>query len=116
MKPSLLILFLSAVIHILSGQKPAEEVFTLLVGTYPTSGTTEDLYVCEFNSISGEIRLITHKTGIENPSYLAISPDNQYVYAVNEVSEGGLSAFRFNPATRDLEFINIHGSHEGTAY
>ena len=45
-----------------------------------------------------------------NPSFLAVAPGNQYVYAVNEEGKdkgsGKVSAYSFNKATGQLSFIN----------
>lgn len=80
----------------------------LLIGTY-TSGKSEGIYVYDFNSATGEA-VYKSKIKAPNPSFLAVSPNEQYVYAAFE--EGGktgggkVGAYRFNKKTGELSFIN----------
>src|SRR5690606_8608784 len=56
--------------------------FYMLAGTY-TSGESEGIYVCKFNPANGKVvKFDSIKTS--NPSYLSVSPDGKFVYAVNE--------------------------------
>ncbi len=41
-----------------------------------------------------------------NPSYLTISKDNRFVYAVNEEETGGVSSFKWNKDSTHLELIS----------
>lgn len=81
--------------------------YHLLVGTY-TSGSSEGIYVYRFDSQTGTFTLEHTEIGVENPSFLTVSPDNSYVYAVNEASgdNGAVSAFHFDNKTGKLTFIN----------
>ena len=88
-------------------------VFDLLVGTYTGSGKSEGIYVYRFDTGTGAItRLASAQT--VNPSYLVVSHDRQHVYAVNELpgdngpasQRGGISAFRFDPPSGQLTFVN----------
>lgn len=88
-------------------------VFDLLVGTYTGSGKSEGIYVYRFDTGTGAItRLASAQT--VNPSYLVVSHDRQHVYAVNELpgdngpasQRGGISAFRFDPTSGQLTFVN----------
>jgi 6-phosphogluconolactonase len=42
---------------------------------------------------------------------LAVSPNQQYLYAVNEVDTGGVSAFRIDPVSGKLKALNKVSSH-----
>jgi len=80
----------------------------LLIGTY-TSGKSEGVYVYRFNSTTGDFDSVSMiKTS--NPSYLAISPDEKFVYAVNENQDKGnggkVSSFTFDKQQGKLSFIN----------
>ena len=81
----------------------------LIVGTY-TGGKSEGVYVFSFDSRNGDAREVSHvKTS--NPSFVAISPDKQFVYAVHEDAAsngkgGEISAYRFNKSTGKLVYIN----------
>lgn len=81
----------------------------LITGTY-TSGKSKGIYVHQFNSVDGSSKEISH-IAISNPSFIAISPDEQFVYAVEEDADktgngGKVSAFRFNKQNGSLSFIN----------
>src|SRR5262245_53280275 len=67
----------------------------MLIGTY-TSGKSEVIYVYKFNSKTGEASFVS-KQAADNPSYLAVSPNKKFVYAVNEGKDdkGSVSAFGF---------------------
>jgi 6-phosphogluconolactonase len=93
---------------LLIGQKQSY----LLVGTY-TGGKSKGISVYRFNSQSGEASLVeTAET--TNPSYLAVSPDQQFVYAVNELGKakggGKVTAFRFDKNTGHLTELNQQSS------
>ena len=83
----------------------------LLIGTY-TSGKSEGIYVYNFNSITGENSLVS-TVKASNPSYLAVSPNNNMVYAVTEDASvtnkgtgGDVIAFSFNKKKGTLTQIN----------
>lgn len=81
----------------------------MLVGTYTSSGKSEGIYTYKFNSETGEATAVgVAATG--NPSYLTVSPDEKYVYAVHEIDRSGkggeISAFAFDKKTGALRFIN----------
>ncbi|SAL12306.1 3-carboxymuconate cyclase-like protein [Caballeronia sordidicola] len=88
-------------------------VYDLLVGTYTGSGKSQGIYVYRFDTANGTITQLTSAQAV-NPSYLVVSRDRQHVYAVNELpgdngpasQRGGISAFRFDPASGQLIFVN----------
>ncbi len=85
--------------------------FYLFVGTY-TTGKSEGIYVFRFNAASGKLTPVSTIQS-KNPSYLAVSPNGKYLYAVNEnggTKSGGVSAFSFNKATGKLHFLNSKSS------
>lgn len=81
----------------------------IIVGTYD-SPKSEGIYVFRFNSDDGSAKEISHvKTS--NPSFIAISPDERFVYAVHETKPqdgkgGDIAAFAFNKETGTLMLIN----------
>lgn len=86
------------------------KTYALLIGTYTSSGTNAGIYVYDFNSRTGDVNLKSKVAGEESPSYLAISKDGKHVYAVNEVRNGSISSFLFNPASGELSILNRVGS------
>ena len=81
--------------------------YYLFVGTY-TSGKSLGIYVYQFDATTGESKPID-SIASPNPSYLAISPTEKYIYAVNEnggVDGGEVSAYTFDKSTGKLFFLN----------
>jgi 6-phosphogluconolactonase len=83
----------------------------LLIGTY-TSGKSEGIYDIKFDSKTGDSKQVSSIKS-SNPSYLVVSPNQKYVYAVNENADstkytvtGHIAAYSFNKATGTLSFIN----------
>ena len=78
---------------------PAGNLNYMLVGTY-TEGKSEGIYIYKFNSGTGTYQYVNKATGIKNPSYLAVSPNYKYVYAVNELHNnnngGSITSYRFD--------------------
>src|SRR5687767_13063188 len=109
MKPFLLIMSTLLGATVSFSQKLTKEQY-LLVGTY-TGGKGEGIYVYKFNTEDGTFAELGHmKTS--NPSYLAISPNQRFVYAVNENEPGTVSAYSFDKKTGKLTKLN-HQSSKG---
>lgn len=90
-------------------QKTKNNTSNLVIGTYTQPGKSEGLYVYEFNSATGDLVYKAMAAGVINPSYLAISNDQKFVYAVNETGRenpGGVSAFQFDPQSGNLKLLN----------
>ena len=64
----------------------------LLVGTYTNKGS-KGIYVFKFDTATGKATELSHTDSAINPSFLTISKDKQFVYAVNETNEGEVSTF-----------------------
>ncbi|CAN5314911.1 lactonase family protein [soil metagenome] len=81
----------------------------LLVGTYTTGGKSEGIYTYRYNPNKNETTLVGVTKGVENPSYLVVSKDQKYVYAVNENhgdKSGEVSAFALDKTKGELKFLN----------
>ncbi len=80
----------------------------LIVGTYD-SPKSEGIYIYKFNRGNGAVTEVSH-TKTSNPSYVAISPDEKFVYAVHENAKDGnggeIAAFSFDKKNGILSFIN----------
>lgn len=87
----------------------AQKNYRLVIGTY-TSGKSEGIYIYDVDLNSGTASPVSVTKNIPNPSYLAVSPDQQFVYAVSERNGGGnagqVYAFAYNKNTGELSFIN----------
>jgi len=89
-----------------------QETSVLYVGTY-TDGESEGIYQFEFNSETGELTKNQLSITTENPSFIAYSPDKNFIYAVNETENGTVSSFKIE-ADKTLSFINkvtTNGAH-----
>lgn len=91
------------------------ETLYLYIGTY-TTGESEGVYVYRMNGVTGTLELASTAEAGENPSFLAIHPQCQYLYAVNEISEfegkpsGNVSAFAIDQTSGELTFLNRKSS------
>lgn len=82
--------------------------YYLFVGTY-TTGKSKGIYVFQFNSTNGEVVYVSNTDSCTNPSFLSVSPNGKYLYAVNETGReqpGHISAFTFDKTIGKLLFIN----------
>ncbi|WP_297089763.1 lactonase family protein [uncultured Draconibacterium sp.] len=88
----------------------AQEKQMFYVGTFTTEGA-EGIYYCSLNSQSGEISLENTFKGVDNPSFLRLSPQNDFLYVVTratpqvEPSGGFISAYQVGEKG-ELHFIN----------
>lgn len=93
-----------------NGNAQNSEKGKLYVGTFTNEGA-EGIYLCTFDHSTGEISLSKTFKGIDNPSFLKISPDRQFLYAVTRPSEaieksgGYIQAYKIDK-TGDLKFLN----------
>lgn len=77
----------------------------LLVGSY-SDGSTSGISVCRFDTVTGDSQILSEAKGILNPSYLTVSPKKEHIYAVNEGTQGGVSAFSFDKEKGIVTFVN----------
>ena len=84
------------------------ENYTLLIGTYTANGS-RGIYRTTFDPAKGTLGEAELVVEVDNPSYLALSEGNDYLYAV---SEGGkeensaLNAYRYDAQTGEFTLIN----------
>jgi len=96
-----------------SAAAPQRGKYLLYVGTYTEEGThSKGIYAYSFDASTGEIASLGVAAETTNPSFVAVSPNGRFVYAVNEVgtykgpNSGGVSAFAVDRATGKLTFLN----------
>ena len=100
--------FLSAICICFCTLLGAAQNYYLFVGTY-TTGKSKGIYVFQFNSKNGEVSYVSNTDSCTNPSFLSVSPNGKYLYAVNETGReqpGHVSAFAFDKNKSELTFIN----------
>ncbi len=111
MKKLLLIAsFLLPVLSYAQSKKPVPSTYDVLIGTY-TNGTSKGIYVYRLYEETGKLSYLNEFTNVDdtaftNPSYLCVSNNNKFVYAVNENTKGGVTALTFNANTGKMKFIN----------
>lgn len=80
--------------------------YTGYIGTY-TKGNSKGIYSFKLDVEAAIISDIKEVAQMENPTYLNISKNNHYLYAVNKKGEvGGVSSFSIDPVTHELTTIN----------
>ena len=95
-----------------SASRRAGDYF-VYVGTYTEqSAKGKGIYVYRLDGASGDITSLGLAAETTNPSFLAIHPNQRFLYAVNEISSyegqnsGGVSAFAIDHSTGKLTFLN----------
>jgi 6-phosphogluconolactonase len=86
--------------------------FYLFVGTY-TNTDSKGIYIYDFDSQTGHASWVSNTDSVTNPSYLTISKNQKYVYAVNEtngLNPGRITAYSFNKRNGTLHFLNTTAS------
>jgi 6-phosphogluconolactonase len=95
----------------LLGSQLQAQNYNLFIGTYTNSGKSEGIYVYSFNTLNGKLKPKSVAKGVSNPSFLTLSPNRKFLYAVNESGAASTaSAFALNSATGNLAFLNKQGS------
>lgn len=95
----------AAVISACSAQ--AQTSYNLVIGTYTAPGKSEGIYVYDFNTTNAELKQLSVEKNVINPSFLTVTEDKKFIYAVNEEAEKSMvSAFSFDAATGKLSFLN----------
>lgn len=90
----------------------SQQHYYLFVGTY-TNTTSKGIYVYDFNSATGDASLVSNTDSVTNPSWVTISNDHKFVYAVNETNganPGRVTAYSFDKNNGTLHFLNTTAS------
>ncbi|SHL24347.1 lactonase family protein [Flavobacterium chilense] len=107
MKRLYILLFSALALHTLQAQNK----FNLLVGTYTNTCDSKGIYVYEFDANTGEFKLKNSSENVVSPSYLSVSANNKFVYAVNENgTQSAVSAFSYDSANGKLKLLNTNAS------
>lgn len=85
--------FFSAIV--LCGTSALGEQESFYVGTYTDRSGSQGIYQASIDSVTGELGPITLAASVADPSFIALSPDEGNLYAVQELSgTGRVQAFR----------------------
>lgn len=91
--------------------RPIPGKFRVYIGTY-TRGESKGIYSFALDTGAGTLVPEGLMAETPNPSFLAIHPDGNYLYACNELDKfndqpsGALTAFSINPANGRLDKLN----------
>ena len=82
----------------------------VFVGTY-TQTTSKGIYVYDVDTDTGVMEYVSHVGGITNPSFLVLTPDARFLYAVGETGDphGGVFAYAVD-ASGTLAPLNSQSS------
>jgi 6-phosphogluconolactonase len=86
---------------------------------HPDGGTpSKGIYVATFNSATGDLGVAQLAAEIPDPSFLAISPDQRFLYAAIETQpESFASAYAIDASTGKLHLLNkLSSGGAGTAF
>jgi 6-phosphogluconolactonase len=75
------------------------------IGTYTKPGGSKGIYRVQLNESTGQLSEPMLAAESDNPSFLAIGKGGKFLYAVNEVRNGDVSAFAV-AADGKLQFLN----------
>ena len=81
-----------------------KQEFHVYFGTY-THETSQGIYRSRFNTETGALTEPRLAAEIESPAFLALHPNERFLYAVTEISEGAVSSFAIG-ADGELTKIN----------
>lgn len=94
-----------------AGSSPHEQL--LYIGTYTENGRTDGIFLVRLDTATGALRRVGAVDAGPNPSFLAIHPNGRWLYAVNELDDGGVSALAIDGATGTLSRIDDQRTHGG---
>lgn len=113
-KPSIAYTYLPAVLFgCLCLFAKAQQHTFLFVGNYTQGTPNKGLFVYAFNNETGQLKKLSHVPNITNPSFIAIAPNGQYLYACTDTkmpNAGSVSAFKIDSINGRLTFINKQAS------
>jgi len=78
---------------------------TAYVGTYTKPQGSKGIYMLRLNESSGQLSAPELAAESDNPSFLTISKNGKFLYAVNEVNNGDVSAFSIEAGGK-LKLLN----------
>jgi 6-phosphogluconolactonase len=87
-------------------------VYWVYVGTYTGGERGRGIYLMELDVLAGKLGAPRLAAASPDPSFLAIHPSREFLYAVNESGaiqgrrDGGVSAFAIDQTTGTLELLN----------
>jgi 6-phosphogluconolactonase len=104
------LLFSTAALAMLGAATPAANgQYIAYVGTYTNQRPTpksKGIYAYRFDAKTGKFTSLGLAGETSNPSFIAVSPNHKFLYAVNENNQGTVSSFAIDAATGMLKALN----------
>ncbi len=87
----------------------------LLAGTYTSGEGSKGIYLYRFDADTGSSDSVG-MVEVDNPSYLTLSPDERFIYAVSEEGEANsaVHAFSFDKRIGRMELLNSQPVNSGS--
>jgi 6-phosphogluconolactonase len=102
-----LFLTLNAFTNLVAQHKQLNPKLNLIVGTYTTNCESDGIYIYSFDTKTGDFVFKKATSKTINPSYLSVSSNSAFIYAVNENGdESAVTAFSFNNDNKTIKLIN----------
>lgn len=77
-------------VAVMSATSVSAGTIRLYIGTYTNGDSlSKGVYTCTFDDATGQLSEPSLAAELKNPSFLAVHPSGKFLYAVNELSEGG---------------------------
>ncbi len=93
----------------------------IYIGTYTkkeghVDGKADGIYTYHLDPETGMMKQLGVTTGIINPSFVTVSPNGRYLYAVSETgpdvgTTGYVYAYAISPTTKTLTYLNREPTH-----
>jgi 6-phosphogluconolactonase len=111
--------FVLAAVSLITAPTPAPAKDPLVFVTAFAPGEKGGIYAYELDTTAGMLKPIHRTAGVENPFFLALSPDKKFLYSIHAKQFGGreneqVAAYAVVGRTGELRLLNRQ-SAEGTA-
>jgi len=93
-------IFLPLVLAAVSATDMAAKTMEFYIGTYTNPGGSQGIYHATLNGETGEISEPMLATKAGNPSFIALSKNGRFVYAVDENTDGHVAAYKVEPGAK----------------
>jgi 6-phosphogluconolactonase len=87
--------------------------WNVYVGTYTKAQKSKGIYAWRFQPATGKMTALGVAAETPSPSYLAVHPNQHFLYAVNEANNGTVTSFSIDQETGKLKQLNQVSSKGG---
>ncbi len=115
---SLLMLFVGALPSVCASRLPAEDLLVFVSAFAP--GDEGAIHAYRLDVAAGRLTPVHQTTDVEHPFFMALSPDNRFLYAIHAPGQFGgkkneqVAAYKLDGETGRLALLNRQSTH-GTA-